>query len=159
MAIEIKRQQLLNKNKKPKPKQTNPKDQTKVPQEAQQSQQQSTKVSKKVSAKKKSSAGSRIFQVFLALFFVGLIIVPKPKLIVYKKLSLVANSIYIPGWFGSPGYMLDSTQRVIIDESLNIIYFCYAKDLPKEQCNRYEFIEKKGMFSALWHYYQNNMSS
>jgi hypothetical protein len=95
-------------------------------------------------------------QLFFALIFVAVLIVPKPKLLVYKKLDLVANSIYIPGWFGQPGFLLDSTQRVIVDESLGLVYLCYQKKQPKEHCNRFTFIEQKGVFSAIGHYKDNN---
>ncbi|MFT5162728.1 MAG: hypothetical protein ACI9FJ_001305 [Alteromonadaceae bacterium] len=94
----------------------------------------------------------KTLQVLICLVFISFIIAPKPQLIVYKKLNLVAQSIYLPGWFGTDGKFLDSSQRVIINKSLGVIYLCYAKG----ECNRYQFIEQKGLFAALDHYRHNN---
>ena len=154
MAIEIKRQQLLN--KKPKGKKPNSAEQKnsqsqKVPQQAQQKQ---TKTSSKATQK---SATKKFTQIMLGAFILGLIIVPKPKLLVYKKLDLVGQSIYLPGWFGTPGQLLDSKQRVIIEDSLGLVYLCYQENLPKEHCNRFKFVEQKGMIAAIIHYKDNNM--
>lgn len=153
MAIEIKRQQLLDKKpkgKKPESKTANKPQPQKVPQQAQQKQ---TKSAAQVN---KSSGIKKFFQLILVLFMIGLIIVPKPKLLVYQKLGLVANSVYIPGWFGAAGHIIDSSQRVIIEENLGLVYFCYQKDQPIEHCNRYTFVEEKGMISAFIHYKNNN---
>ena len=154
MAIEIKRQQLLNKKPKGKKPQseTKPKQQPqKVPQQAQQKQ------TKTATVVNKSSGVKKFFQLFFILFLIGLIIIPKPKLLVYQKLGLVTNSVYIPGWFGAPGKIIDSSQRIIIEENLGLVYLCYKKTQPKEHCNRYTFVEEKGMFAALMHYKDNNM--
>jgi hypothetical protein len=151
MAIEIKRQQLLD--KKPKAKKPSPTQQQKVPQHSQQNQAQN----KSVVTKKKSSRVKKFVQFFFSLFFIAFIIAPKPQLLIYKKLDLVANSIYIPGWFGQPGFLLDSDQRVVIDKPLGLVYLCYKKEQPKEHCNRFNFIEQKGIFSALGHYKDNNL--
>lgn len=153
MAIEIKRQQLLNdkpKGKKPQSKPPNKPQPQKVPQQAQQKQ---TKSAAQVN---KSSGNKKFIQFIFGLFIIGLIIVPKPKLLVYQKLGLVSNSIYIPGWFGATGYIMDSSQRVIIEDNLGLVYLCYQKDQPKEHCNRYTFVEEKGMIAAFIHYKNNN---
>lgn len=154
MAIELKRQQLLDKKpkgKKPKSDTSKTQQPQKVPQQAQQKQ---TKSAAQVN---KSSGIKKFFQLIFVLFIVGLIIVPKPKLLVYQKLGLVTNSVYIPGWFGAAGHIVDSTQRVIIEENLGLVYLCYQRDQPIEHCNRFTFVEEKGMIAAFIHYKNNNL--
>jgi hypothetical protein len=72
---------------------------------------------------------------------------------------LTATSIYIPGWFGQPGKMLDSQQKVILDKDRGLVYLCFGKIDPekqlKEQCNRFQFVSQEGMFSAFSHYRNN----
>ncbi|MFT4925416.1 MAG: hypothetical protein ACI8WB_001509 [Phenylobacterium sp.] len=155
MAIEIKRQGLLGKDDskigKKKPK-TQPGSAPTKPAQGPQTQRPQSRNAKKSQAKKGSGIFKKILQSFFLLLLIGLIVVPKPQLIIYKKLSLVAQSVYLPGWFGAPGKFLDSNQRVIINKSLGLVYLCFSIEQPKEKCNRFQFLEQKGLFSAISHY-------
>ena len=81
----------------------------------------------------------------IALLF---IVFPKPQLITYEKLGVVATSVY---WSALPG--LDP---VIFDSSLhprpaldkNTLYLCMNK-LDPDTCQKYQIIKKEGFFSAL----------
>lgn len=143
MAIELKRQSLLDK-KKQQQKQ-------KKPQVPQKQTQAAAKTASRI-AKKKNHTGRKILTLFFLLSLLAMLIVPKPQLISYKKLNLVAHSIYLPGWFGRPGKFIDSSQRVIINKSLGLLYLCFPETLPREKCNRYQFIEQKGVIPAIKHY-------
>ena len=158
MAIELKRQTLLNNDKSKKnkkPAASNP-DRNAANTAAPRASRS------KAQPKKKSGVFKRLMLTFLVLVLVGLVIVPKPQLIVYKKLNLVARSVYLPGWFGTPGQFIDSSQRVIINKSLELVYLCYAEpqakkqsEQQKEQCYRYQFIEQQGLIAAINHYVDN----
>lgn len=159
MAIELKRQSLLDKKKKD----NNKKDASQLGKRPAQAQPEPKATAQKPRSRKAAPAAKKgrgilkkITQLFFAVLLVAAIIVPKPQLIVYKKLNLVSRSIYLPGWFGAPGKFLDSSQRVIINKPLNLIYLCFSIKQPKEQCNRYLFIEQKGMVPAL-NYYLDTM--
>lgn len=151
MANQPKKTQLLDRTPaKPKPKQK-----PKKKQPAQQVQPPSQSHRKNAAVKKKSGIVKKLMMAIVGLSILAVIIAPKPQLLSYKKLGLVANSIYMPGWFGQPGTFLDSQQRVVIDKQLGLVYLCYGDVEPKENCNRYQFIEQQGMFAALSHYQSN----
>ena len=81
----------------------------------------------------------------VALLF---IIFPKPQLITYEKLGVVATSVY---WSALPGL-----EPVIFDSALhprpaldkNTLYLCINK-LDPDTCQKYQIIKKEGFFSAL----------
>jgi hypothetical protein len=160
MAPQKKGQQLLGKMpevKKPKasPKKKQQQQQEKNQQlqrEAQAAQAAQQARKSKTAVKKKSGIVKKLMNTILGLIVLAAIIAPKPQLLIYKKLNLVASSIYIPGFFGSPGRLLDSPQAVIIDKPMAVVYLCFGQIADKTQCNNYQFIEQKGMFSALGHY-------
>ncbi len=158
MPAEIKRQQLLGKQdlkKVRKPKQAKPNPAA----AAAQAQAKANAQAAAVKAKEKAARGKKIKLYFFALLAIALIIVPKPQLLKYKKLGLTATSIYIPGWFGQPGKLLDSPQRVVFDDNGHFVYLCFGKIDPKkqlkEQCNRFQFVSQQGMFAAFNYYRQN----
>lgn len=81
----------------------------------------------------------------IALIF---IVFPKPQLITYEKLGVVATSVY---WSGLPGLdpvIFDSTlhPRPALDK--NTLYLCINKNDP-DSCQRYQIIEKEGFIAAL----------
>lgn len=161
MPAEMKRQQLLGKEdprKKRKPKQKPKPSQQQVAQQIQAQAQANAKAQAKA-AQKGSSLGKKIKMTLLAILAIAIIIVPKPQLLQYKKLGLTATSIYIPGWFGQPGKLLDSPQRVVLDKERGLVYLCFGKIDPekqlKEQCNRFQFVSQQGMFAAFSHYRSN----
>ena len=77
-----------------------------------------------------------------------IIVFPKPQLITYEKLGVVATSVY---WSALPG--LDP---VIFDSSLhprpaldrNTLYLCVDKQNP-DTCQKYQIIKKEGFISAI----------
>jgi hypothetical protein len=149
MAKQIKRQTLLSsKPVKKKPQQA--KKQQPAPAQARAEPRK-----QKMAVKKGSGVVKKFMMTILGLAAIVAIIAPKPQLLIYKKLNLTANSIYLPGWFGQPGRFLDSNQRVVIDEQLSLVYLCFDDVQDKEKCNRYQFIEQKSMFAALGHYLDN----
>lgn len=159
MPAEMKKQQLLGSQdvKKRKPK----KSQNKTSQQANAAAAAQAQANAKAEAAKakKQSKPSKFKLYFFGIIIIALIIVPKPQVLVYKKLGLTASSIYIPGWFGTPGKLLDSTQKVILEKQLGLVYLCFGEINPgkqlKEQCNRYQFVEQRGIFSAFFHYREN----
>ncbi|TMP79309.1 hypothetical protein CWB73_14440 [Pseudoalteromonas phenolica] len=84
----------------------------------------------------------------LSVIALLIIVFPKPQLITYEKLGVVATSVY---WSALPG--LDP---VIFDSSLhprpaldkNTLYLCMNK-LDPDTCQKYQIIKKEGFFSAL----------
>ncbi|MBE0367266.1 hypothetical protein [Pseudoalteromonas aurantia] len=89
-------------------------------------------------------------KIWVSLSLVALLIIlfPKPQLITYEKLGLVAQSIY---WSGLPGYdpvLLDSKLHPRSALHQNILYLCVDKNNPST-CQRYQVIEQKGVIPAL----------
>ncbi len=157
MPPQRKGQQLLGKMPEVKKPKASPKKKQQQQQEQNHQLQREAQATErarksKTSAKKKSGIIKKLMNTIFGLIFLAIIIVPKPQLLIYKKLDLVANSIYIPGLFGGPGKLLDSPQTVIIDEAMAVVYLCFGQIDDKTQCNNFQFIEQKGMFSALGHY-------
>ena len=81
----------------------------------------------------------------IALIF---IVFPKPQLITYEKVGVVATSVY---WSGLPG-----VAPIIFDSSLhprpaldrNTLYLCVDKQNP-DTCQKYQIIKKEGFISAI----------
>jgi hypothetical protein len=160
MAPQKKGQQLLGKMPEVKKPKASPKKKQQQQQEQNHQLQREAQVAKaaqlakknKAAAKKKGGIVKTLMNIIFGLIILAVIIVPKPQLLIYKKLNLVASSIYIPGFFGGPGRLLDSPQAVLIDEAMGVVYLCFGQIDDKTQCNNFQFIEQKGMFSALGHY-------
>lgn len=93
----------------------------------------------------------KIKWIILALLLLLFIIFPKPKLLIYQKLGLVAESIY---WDGLPGIeplLLDSKLHPRSSLEQDILYLCTNKNDPKT-CQRYHIIEQRGIISAAQKY-------
>ena len=86
--------------------------------------------------------------IILSIIALIFIVFPKPQLITYEKVGVVATSVY---WSALPG--LDP---VIFDSSLhprpaldkNTLYLCMDKRDP-DTCQKYQIIKKEGFFGAL----------
>ena len=86
--------------------------------------------------------------IILSIIALIFIVFPKPQLITYEKVGVVATSVY---WSALPG--LDP---VIFDSSLhprpaldkNTLYLCMDK-LDPDTCQKYQIIKKEGFFGAL----------
>ncbi|AWB68548.1 hypothetical protein C2869_20030 [Saccharobesus litoralis] len=74
---------------------------------------------------------------------------PYPQLIKYEKLKIVTESVYIPSYLGiTDGFILDSYGDVSIQGGGRWMYIC-NQVADKNNCQRYQVIERKGFFAAL----------
>lgn len=101
-----------------------------------------------------SAKKSNLRYAFIALLLIILVIFPYPKVIVYEKLGVVAQSIYIPSRFGSPEFFLDTHYQVDLENDHRWLYLCDRQ--TKRHCNRYDIVEIKGVFSAMKLYLTGN---
>ncbi|WP_143871304.1 hypothetical protein [Catenovulum sediminis] len=84
----------------------------------------------------------------MALLLIVAMFLPYPQVIVYEKLGVVAESIYIPSRFGSEDFMLDTNADVQIDNASRWLYLCTTLQ-NERQCNRFDIVEQRGFFSAI----------
>ncbi|MCU4676292.1 hypothetical protein N7931_11710 [Catenovulum sp. 2E275] len=94
-----------------------------------------------------TKAPSKTKYYVMALFLVTLACLPYPKVIVYEKLGIVAQSIYIPSRFGSQPFILDSQYKINLDQHQRWLYLCDEQN--SRHCTRYDIVEIKGLFSAI----------
>ena len=144
MSNQSKKQSLLGQIQPQKKKR--PSNQKKKRSSPQQQRAAQAQVQAQQSVSEKSKGIKRwIILSIIALIF---IVFPKPQLITYEKVGVVATSVY---WSALPG--LDP---VIFDSSLhprpaldkNTLYLCMNK-LDPDTCQKYQIIKKEGFFSAL----------
>lgn len=84
----------------------------------------------------------------LGVLIIVAILFPKPQLITYEKLGMVATSVY---WSGLPG-----VEPVLFDSALhprsaldrNTLYLCIDKNDPNT-CQKYQIVKKEGVISAI----------
>ncbi|MFC3033890.1 hypothetical protein ACFOEE_15330 [Pseudoalteromonas fenneropenaei] len=76
------------------------------------------------------------------------IIFPKPQLISYEKLGLVAESVYWPGLPGVDPVLFDSNLHPRPALERNTLYLCVNKNDP-DSCQKYNIVSKQGFFAAL----------
>ncbi|KMT65763.1 hypothetical protein [Catenovulum maritimum] len=97
----------------------------------------------------KSSSKVKIY--LLAFLLLTLMVLPYPKVIVYEKLGIVAESVYIPSRFGSKDFFLDANAEVNIDDQQRWLYIC--NEIQGDQnCQRYDIVEIKGIFSVIGYF-------
>ncbi|GEM_PF-3195957 len=90
---------------------------------------------------------SKVKPYLFILILLVLAVLPYPKVIVYEKLGVVAESIYIPSRFGSQDFILDSHYQINLDAQQRWLYLCDNQNL--KQCTRYDVVEVKGFFAAV----------
>lgn len=95
----------------------------------------------------RSAKKSNLKYAFIALLLIALVIFPYPKVIIYEKLGVVAQSVYIPSRFGSAELFLDTHYQVELDKDHRWLYLCDRQS--KKHCNRYDIVEIKGVFPAI----------
>ncbi|TMP27311.1 hypothetical protein CWB99_15030 [Pseudoalteromonas rubra] len=83
-----------------------------------------------------------------AILLLLIIIFPKPKLITYEKLGLVAQSVYWPGLPGVQPILFDSNLHIRPALERNTLYLCQDERDP-DSCQKYQIIEQQGFISAL----------
>lgn len=81
------------------------------------------------------------------LLLMVFVIAPKPQLLEYHSAGLTTQSIYMPGWFGAEGIILDTNQRAVLAEDEQRLYLCFA-DQSKEQCAKYQLRQQQGFIAA-----------
>ena len=84
----------------------------------------------------------------LALIAVIAALLPYPKVIVYEKLGVVAESIYVPSRFGSKAKLLDTNADIQLDSEQRWLYLCNTLQ-GERNCNRYDIVETQGFFAAV----------
>jgi hypothetical protein len=89
--------------------------------------------------------------IILVTLLVLLILLPKPQLLHYGTLQMDTKSIYWPGMFGYGEGLIDSHQRVLIDEERQEMYLCFPNQ-KKEDCTKYRIKQQEGMIAALLHW-------
>lgn len=98
----------------------------------------------------KTKVGLGIALILLATFVVA----PKPTLIEYHSAGLTTQSIYMPGWFGQPGVILDTNQRALMAEDEQSLYLCFEGQ-SREQCAKYQVRQQQGMIAAALFWYSS----
>ncbi len=89
-------------------------------------------------------------KLWLGLAFILLaafVIAPKPQLLEYHSAGLTTQSVYMPGWFGKPGIILDTNQRALLAEEEQTLYLCFEGQ-SNEQCAKYQLRQQQGFIAA-----------
>ena len=102
---------------------------------------------------KQKSASAKLMLYCLGIVFIALILIPKPQLLTYQKLSMVATSIYIPPVLGGPS-LLDSSLFVQSTPKDNTLYLCQDLSLASS-CQKYHIIKKEGVFAVIMHLFSD----
>lgn len=104
----------------------------------------------------KNSSGqkAKVWLSLLTLLLIVFVITPKPALLQYQSAGLVTQSIYIPGWFGKSGTILDTNQRAVLVEEEQSLYLCFEGQ-TREQCSKYQLRQQQGLFAAALFWYSS----
>ncbi|MEJ6473333.1 hypothetical protein [Pseudoalteromonas piscicida] len=84
----------------------------------------------------------------LGVLLVLFLVFPKPQLITYEKLGLVANSVYWPGIPGIDPVLFDSNLHPKPALERNTLYLCHDLKNP-DSCQKYQIIKQEGFISAM----------
>lgn len=84
----------------------------------------------------------------LAVIGVLFVVLPKPQLITYEKLGLVANSVYWPGLPGIDPVLFDSNLHPKPALERNTLYLCHDLKDPNT-CQKYQIIKQEGFIAAM----------
>lgn len=82
------------------------------------------------------------------LLLVAVVICPKPQLVHYQTAGMTTSSVYMPGWFGGEGRILDTKQRAVLSEQEQSLYLCFSEQ-KTEQCIKYQVKQQQGPVAAL----------
>ncbi|WP_462154148.1 hypothetical protein [Pseudoalteromonas piscicida] len=87
---------------------------------------------------------------WIALAVIGIlfVVLPKPQLITYEKLGLVASSIYWPGLPGIDPVLFDSNLHPKPALERNTLYLCHDLKNP-DTCQKYQIIKQEGFIAAM----------
>ncbi len=96
------------------------------------------------------STSKKLLLLSLLTILLVVIAVPKPELIVYRKMNIQASSIYWPGLLGHGAGLLDSDLKVQFDSGRNEMSLCFEAN-TKTDCQTY-FVEKReGLIAVIAH--------
>ncbi|QTL35375.1 hypothetical protein [Pseudoalteromonas viridis] len=149
MAQKPKKQALLGqvdaRSKKKQPRQKK----RLSPQQQKALQQQQLQQQAQLAAEQQAQAKSGKTRWIVAAVVILLVILfPKPKLITYEKLGLVAQSVYWPGLPGVNPILFDSNLHIRPALERNMLYLCQDERDP-DSCQKYQIIKQQGFISAL----------
>ncbi|AOT09258.1 hypothetical protein [Pseudoalteromonas luteoviolacea] len=82
------------------------------------------------------------------------ILFPKPQLITYQKLNMVTQSVYWPGLPGVKPVLFDSILQPIKASERNTLYLCQDVSKPAT-CQKYAILETHGFIAAVKHLTMN----
>lgn len=87
---------------------------------------------------------------WIALAAIGIlfVVLPKPQLITYEKLGLVASSVYWPGLTGIDPVLFDSNLHPKPALERNTLYLCHDLKNP-DTCQKYQIIKQEGFIAAM----------
>ncbi|WP_010606665.1 hypothetical protein [Pseudoalteromonas maricaloris] len=87
---------------------------------------------------------------WIALAVIGIlfVVLPKPQLITYEKLGLVASSVYWPGLPGIDPVLFDSNLHPKPALERNTLYLCHDLKNP-DTCQKYQIIKQEGFIAAM----------
>ena len=142
MAKPSKKQSLLGQTQPPKKKRpSSSKNRRPSPQQAAAMRAQQAAVE---SEKPKSKTKWLVAAVLAVVF----ILFPKPQLITYEKLGLVAESVYWPGLPGVSPMLFDSNLHAKSAMDRNTLYLCHDLQNP-DSCQKYKVIKQQGFMAAM----------
>ncbi len=104
-----------------------------------------------------STSTAKNFKVWTGISIILLlafILAPKPQLIEYQSAGLTTQSVYMPGWFGKPGVILDTNQRAVLAEEERSLYLCFEGQ-SNEQCAKYQLRKQQGFIAAAIFWYSS----
>ncbi|MCA1928888.1 hypothetical protein [Rheinheimera sp.] len=113
-----------------------------------------TDASEDEQTKASSSFLVKVWLGLVAILLAAFVLAPKPQLLEYQSAGLVTQSIYIPGWFGKPGTILDTNQRAILAEDEQSLYLCFEGQ-SNEQCAKYQLRKEQGLIAAAMFWYSS----
>lgn len=87
---------------------------------------------------------------WIALAVIGIlfVVLPKPQLITYEKLGLVASSVYWPGLPGIDPVLFDSNLHPKPALERNTLYLCHDLKNP-DSCQKYQIVKQEGFIAAM----------
>lgn len=106
-----------------------------------------TAVAPKTAVSAKSAVGQKLFGGGLIMVLLGLILIPKPELIVYRQQNIQTSSIYWPGIFGLGAGLNDSKMQVFLDDARREMRLCYTNE-AEVHCSTYQITERGGVIDV-----------
>jgi hypothetical protein len=96
----------------------------------------------------------KIWGGIVILLLAAFVIAPKPQLLEYHSAGLTTQSVYMPGWFGKPGTILDTNQRAVLAEDEQRLYLCFEGQ-SNEQCAKYQLRHQQGFIAAAIYWFSS----